>query len=199
VQTTYTTFQISRYCGVVTNTVISWINQGKLKGYKTIGGHRRVLHRDLITFLRKNQIPLHPDLVGRKKKVLVVDDDPAVLRMVVRLLEGIGEPLEIETAVNGFEAGGKVESFQPDLLILDLMLPGIDGFKICKIIRARPSSRHINVIAITGQPLPDFRKRIMDAGADAFFAKPFHVRAMSQKVAELLELEPKKLAVGKME
>lgn len=196
-QRTYTTFQISNYCGVVANTVITWINQDKLKAYKTIGGHRRVQHRDLIAFMRENNIPLHPDLVDRKKKVLVVDDDPSMVRMIVRLLETIGGPLEIETAANGFDAGVKVESFQPDLIILDLMLPGIGGLRICKIIRARESTRHIKVIAITGNALPEFRERSMGAGADAFFAKPFNVRAMSQKVTELLEIESKQLVASK--
>src|SRR5256885_7658144 len=79
--------------------------------------------------------------------------------------------VETDVAHDGFEAGSKVESFRPHALVLDLMMPGIDGFEVCRRLRARHTLNHIRIVAVTGFPSPDHVNRILAAGADACVAK----------------------------
>src|SRR3569833_1012621 len=80
--------------------------------------------------------------------------------------------IALEVARDGFEAGAKVESFRPHALLLDLMMPGIDGFEGCRRLRARPTLNHVRIIALTGFPSTENVERIMGAGADACLPKP---------------------------
>lgn len=188
-QPVYTTFQISQYLSVDITTVMSWIDDGKLSAYKTPGGHRRVPHRDFLEFLKKYKMPVPQGLPGGARKVLVVDDEPQMVRMVVRYIKKIDGSLEIETAEDGFEAGRKMESYTPDLVILDLNLPGIDGFKVCKNIRAS-DKKDVKILAMSGQGSDENRRKIISCGADEFVAKPFDMDAFAVLIRRLLDLKP---------
>jgi CheY-like chemotaxis protein len=109
---------------------------------------------------------------GRPDRVLIVDDDPSFSRFIQRLIEERDGHVETEIAHDGFEAGVKVESFRPHALVLDLMMPGIDGFEVCRRLRARPTLNHVRIVAMTGFPSPENVERIMEAGADACLPKP---------------------------
>lgn len=184
----YTTYEISQSLQVNITTVMSWINQGKLLAYKTPGGHRRVFHDDLIAFLKKYKMPIPPEFQKKYKRVLVVDDDPQVARLINRLLKKIDAKLEIETAKDGFEAGRLVEIFSPDLVILDLMLPGVDGFTVCQKIRKDKKKKDVKILAISGQNTKENEAKVLKCGADAFLAKPFQVEVFNKFISRLLSL-----------
>jgi excisionase family DNA binding protein len=132
----FTTYEVSQYCSVDLSTVINWIEEGKLLAYKTPGGHRRVEKEDLVHFLKKYQMPIPADLVKReRRRVLIVDDNRTVVDLIVRALKKLKKKCEVDSAFDGLEAGRKLVTFEPVLVILDLMLPEIDGFKVCKNIR----------------------------------------------------------------
>ncbi len=185
----YTTFEISRFCSVDISTVMGWVDDGKLDAYRTPGGHRRVSHDDLLSFLEKYRMPVHPLLKKASMRVLIVDDDPVEVRMLRRCLEKMMPVTELDVAHDGFEAGRKLETFQPDLIILDLMLPGIDGFQVCRNIRADEAKKGLKILAISGLRSAETEKKILAMGADAFVAKPFKIDVMRSLVGGLLEPE----------
>jgi len=141
--------------------------------FKTPGGHRRIRREDLLRFLRENAIPIHPELDNSGVKVLIVDDEKAVLSVVRRFLERLQTPFQIEVAMDGYDAGRLVATFRPDVVFLDLRLPGVDGFEVCSRIKASPEHRSMHVIAMTGYYEPEVAERIIDLGASLCLQKPF--------------------------
>lgn len=183
-----TTHQVSQYCKVDLSTIINWIEEGKIPAYRTPGGHRRIKKGDLIAFLKKYKMPI-PEELGEKKrkKVLIVDDEEAIIDLVSRILGKFPEKYLLYTATDGFQAGQSLTDFKPDLIILDLILPGIDGFEVCKNIRRNEGTNHIKILTITGYDSPENEKKIFAAGADDYLAKPFEVKEFQEKVDKLLE------------
>ena len=170
-------------------TVINWCKQGKLKAYKTPGGHRRVEPKVLLGFLKEYQMPVPPDLEEKTRghlKVLVVDDENELRRVMVRALKKNLPEAQTYEARDGFEAGKLVLDTLPDLVILDLNLPGIDGFRVCANIREDDRLKETRILAITGQNTGEVRQRILRAGADDFLGKPFEVKDLVEKVFRLL-------------
>ena len=103
-------------------------------------------------------------------KVLIVDDDPQIQELLTEMLSHSG--LRTEVAGDGFEAGIKVMSFKPGLIILDLFMPGMDGFEVCKRIKKDRNTSHIKILVITGYDTVENRARIIREGADYFLPKP---------------------------
>jgi excisionase family DNA binding protein len=195
----YTTFEVSRFCRVDISTVMGWVDDGKLKAYRTPGGHRRISHSDLLTFLKKYQMPIHPVLRKMSNRVLIVDDDPATVRVLRRLVERIAPESEIEVARDGFEAGRQLEIFFPDLILLDLMLPGIDGFQVCANIRADEGKKHIRILAISALRTEGIEKKVLASGADLFIQKPFEIDRVRQAIARLIDVEGDQRTIEKID
>lgn len=119
------------------------------------------------------------------KKILIVDDEPNIVLSLEFLMQQGG--YEIEVARDGKEALAKLNSFQPDLVLLDVMLPYLDGFEICQEIREKKSLVHIKIIMLTAKGREvDITKGIA-LGADAYITKPFATRELVEKVHEMLE------------
>ena len=182
----YTTFDISRFLSVDITTVMKWVDEGKIPAYKTPGGHRRVTHANFIDFLERFNMPVPPALAKQGRNVLVVEDDVATLRLFDRFLKKTDPEIVVEKARDGFEAGQKLESFHPDLVILDINLPGVDGFRVCKTIRSTEKTRRTRILAVSGHSTPDRRSKILQCGADEFLAKPFSLDVFSEKIKELI-------------
>jgi excisionase family DNA binding protein len=183
----FSTHHMSAICGVTMPTVINWIKQGKLPAYKTLGGHRRIKKNDAIEFLKKNKFPLPDELVKEWGcRILIVDDDKTIITLLTRLIKKNHVDCIVGSAMDGYEAGRQILSFKPDLVILDLRLPGVDGFEICRKMKSDPQTGHIKILAITGYHTEETKKKILICGADAYLPKPFdneeiieHIRKMS--------------------
>ena len=121
---------------------------------------------------------------GGRRRILVVDDDPNIVRLVTRYLSQEGE-YELETAADGFEAGVQVYRFQPDLVLLDLMMPDIDGFKVCQRIKATPETQHIKVLVMTGHGSEQNLQAARERGADHCLAKPFRIAELKHHIDRL--------------
>jgi len=169
----FSTSEVARYCHVTADTIRKWAEAGRIRVFKTPGGHRRIRREDLILFLRENSIPTHPDLQDAGVKVLVVDDEKAVISVVRRFLERAQTPFQVETAMDGFDAGRQVATFMPDIVFLDLHLPGIDGFEVCQRIKSTPEYAAAKVIAMTGYYEGEAASRVMELGASLVLQKPF--------------------------
>jgi len=153
-------------------TVRQWAARGLLRSLTTPGGHRRFLLSDVEEFARSRGAASVTRGSGRPDRVLIVDDDQQLCRFIADLIRTRDSHVEIESANNGFEAGIKVESFRPHALVLDLMMPGMDGFEVCRRLRARQTLNHIRIVAMTGFPSAENFERILAAGADACLPKP---------------------------
>jgi excisionase family DNA binding protein len=181
-----TTFEAARYAGLSYNTIKSWAKAGAIPYYKTPGGHWRFRKSDLDAFLIERGIPIEGRVVPRHKKILVVDDEEFAVKLVREVIENMEEVYEVAEAYNGFEAGRLVQSFKPDLVILDLMMPGLDGFAVCSQIKNDPLTRDIEVIAITAYHTPENTERIFACGASKCLKKPLDLNELKEAIQEAL-------------
>ena len=183
-KTIYTTHEVSRLLHVNPRSVINWIEQSLLQSYRTPGGHRRIRHDDLMAFLRKHQIPTPASLVADKFSILIVDDDQEIIDLLKAYLERQA-PYEIATAADGITALIEVGRVKPDLLILDIMIPGVDGVEVCRRIKA-DSSNKTAIIAISGTT--EHQSQVLEAGADAFMLKPVDMDQLHAEARRLLRV-----------
>ncbi len=149
-------------------TIRQWAQKNWIKATTTAGGHRRFLRKDVEEFARQRGMELSPDGPPR---VLVVDDNRSFARYLADLLAS--QSLEIETAHDGFDAGRKVLQFDPAIVLLDLKMPGMDGFSVCQQLKDDDSTKNIRIIAMTGYYTAENEANIINAGAEACLAKPF--------------------------
>ena len=185
----FTTFETAKLCHVSPLSIINWVNAGRLPAFRTPGRHRRIRREDLIRFMRENGIPLPEELRegSGKPKVLVVDDESTIRDVLAEHLTTRSNPYEVLTAADGFEAGRLVVTFRPDVVLLDLRMPGLDGFQICRTIKADPETSTTTVIAMTGFYSPETEARILECGAIRCFAKPVEPSTLSAFIDSVFE------------
>jgi excisionase family DNA binding protein len=169
----FSTSEVAKYCHVTADTIRKWAEAGRIHVFKTPGGHRRIRREDLLRFLRENTIPIHEDLDNSGVRILVVDDEKAVISVIRRFLERSQTPFQIEVAMDGYDAGHQVAAFKPDVIFLDLRLPGLDGFEVCRRIKSSPETAHVYVVAMTGYYEGDVANRVIELGATMLLQKPF--------------------------
>jgi len=185
----FTTSEVARYCAVTNDGILKWIKSGKLRAFSTPGGHYRVSAEDFRAFLNKFDMPVDETFFRgseRRRSVLVVDDEPDIREIVRRLLSEMDEDMRIEEASDGYEAGIKIGALQPDLVIMDVMMPRVDGISLCRSIRENPKTESVKVLAITAFPEQDNVKKMYDAGADLCLIKPLQFERFRLEVTRLL-------------
>ena len=181
----FTTGEVAEICKVSQQTVIRCFDSGRLHGYRVPGSRfRRIPRESLIQFMKENNIPLDQLEMG-KRRVLVVDDDPAIVEMLVELLERDGR-FEVQTATTGFDAGLKTKEFQPDVIVLDYMLPDINGSGVIKSIRSDPSVKDVRIIIVSGVVNREDVEALLECGADDFMQKPFSIEQLVKRITELV-------------
>lgn len=169
---TMSTTRVAELLGVSAQTIANWIDNGRLPAGRTPGGHRRVHAQDLVAFLAGSGLPLPAELVERRHTVLVVEDDPQVGPWLVLRLATVRPDLRVLLAQDGFRAGEMVATERPDTMLLDIYLPGLDGFEVCRRVKERPETRGTDVIAMSAHDTSDVREAILAAGATCFLPKP---------------------------
>jgi len=183
-----TTGDIANYCEVTNAAVLKWIDSDKLPVFTTPGGHYRILRTDFRDFLLHYGMFVDERYFGRgrtRKRVLIVDDEPTVVTFIESALR-LEAKYDLATAADGFEAGQLVVSFEPDLIILDIMLPGMDGFEVCRRVKSDVATQYVRILAITGFATEENIRKILHAGADDYLAKPVKLHDLREKVADLL-------------
>jgi CheY-like chemotaxis protein len=167
------------------------MDAGHLKGYKTVGGHRRIRKEDLDNFVQEHDMPMfEQDVEQGPKKILVVDDDRIVLETIVQALEEDDHGYELISAMDGFEAGVQLGHFNPDLVILDIMMPDINGYDVCKTIKCNPETKDTKIIVLSGYLDEENFRRMKGYGADRCFSKPLPLDQLKREVASILGLIP---------
>lgn len=187
VKTVFTTGEAAQICNISQQTVIRCFDNGRLRGFRVPGSdHRRIPREALVQFMKENRIPAD-NLDSGKRRVLVVDDDEAIVEMLVDLLTHDGR-FEVRAATNGFDAGAMTREFRPDLLVLDYMLPDLNGNKVCERIRKDPTLSNMKIIIVSGAVDRAEIEQLMADGADEFIKKPFDVDHLVSRMVELLHV-----------
>lgn len=179
--------QAAEFCTVDRVTMWRWIKAGNIKASVTPGGHHRIVKEDLGSFLADQGMYPLARRYFPKKKILIVDDEPEFCDVISQLLSR--QDYETSIAKDGFAAGLQITQFKPDLIILDLVMPGMDGFEVCRLVKGTPGTSHILVLAVTGYDTKENRKQIMASGADGYLAKPIEKDVLLKNIKELLDLK----------
>jgi DNA-binding response OmpR family regulator len=127
-------------------------------------------------------------LESGKRKALIVDDDPELVELITDALEADGR-FEVRTANNGFDAGMMVREYHPDVIVLDVMLPDINGKEVCQRVRSDSALDDVRIICISGMVEQDKIQDLKSAGANHFLQKPFEVEILIDTICKLLDIQ----------
>jgi excisionase family DNA binding protein len=187
-KTVFTTGEAAKICKVSQQTIIRCFDNGSLKGFRVPGSRFRRIPRDqLFSFMRDNGIPTDA-LESGKKKLLLVDDDQDLVDLLLDAFERDGR-FDIRTANNGFDAGMQVKEFRPDIVVLDFMLPDINGREVCQRVRSDKALDTVKILCISGMVDQDKVADLLSAGANDFMQKPFTTDRLIEKVCDILEID----------
>jgi len=183
----FTTGEAAEICKVSQQTIIRCFDSGRLNGFRVPGSRfRRIPRIELLRFMKQNEIPTD-SLESMTKRILVVDDDPEIIELFRDALDA-DERFEVRTAATGYDAGLLTEQFRPHLILLDYMLPDVNGNLVCQRIKANPDLREARVVIISGVVSHDEIDQLTANGADDFIKKPVDIEHLMRRVEELLNL-----------
>ncbi len=184
----FTTGEAAEICKVSQQTIIRCFDSGRLEGFRVPGSKfRRIPRQSLIRFMKENGIPLDNIDTG-KRKVLIVDDDAEIVELIADVLIRDGR-FEVRTAASGYEAGIQTQQFRPDLILLDYMLPDVNGNVVCHTIRKNPEFEDIKIIIVSGVIKQDEIDLLLKSGAEDFIKKPFSIAELTDKIVEALQMK----------
>lgn len=184
----FTTGEAADICQVSQQTIIRCFDAGKLDGFRVPGSRFRRIPRDnLIKFMKDNNIPLDNLTVSGKKKVLIVDDDAEIIELLVDVLSRDGR-FEVQTASSGYDAGIMTQQFMPDIILLDYMLPDVNGNIVCRTIKRNPDFADTQIIIVSGVVNQSEIQQLLDEGASDFIRKPFNISELVEKLAGLVSV-----------
>jgi excisionase family DNA binding protein len=184
----FTTGEAAEICRVSQQTIIRCFDAGRLEGFRVPGSKfRRIPRQNLIKFMKDNNIPLDAIDSG-KRKVLIVDDDAEIVELIVDVLERDGR-FDVKTASSGYEAGMATQKFRPELILLDYMLPDVNGNVVCQTIRNNPNFENIKIIIVSGVVKQDEISQLLKSGADDFIKKPFDLAELTGKITAALQMK----------
>lgn len=171
----YSTKTAAEMLGVSLRTVQLWVENGRLPAWKTDGGHRRIPADavDRMVADQRNQAAAPMATAARPFRVLLVEDDEHLLQIYRMALETLSPPVEILDATNGYDGLLLIGSSKPDLVVLDLIMPGIDGFRLCRTIDAQQEFAATRIVVVTSLD----KHAIADRGGI-----PAHIRVFSKPI-----------------
>jgi excisionase family DNA binding protein len=186
-----TTREAARLLGVSLRTVQLWVEGGVLSAWKTPGGHRRISQSSVDAVLGQRRAGYRPDAAGQAPlRVVVVDDDADLLRLYTMQLQGFQPPLDVTTASNGYEGLVRVGEIKPDLLITDLMMPGVDGFMMLQALQSDRELRGMRILVVTGMSEDAIRDRGGLPPHVAMFPKPLKLEQLEAFIRGILSGRP---------
>lgn len=190
----YSALEVANICGVVNQTAINWIRNNYLKAFKTPGGQFRIYPDDLAEFMVSRNMRLPSELLEHCTKksflvsysILIVDDDEGLNTVMAKFFEKKLEAIQVYQAFDGFDAGSQMTEKRPKCVILDLDLPGVDGFDLCRRIKESETFGKPAIIIVTALQDPDVEKRCLELGVSKFFRKPIDFLELLEAVKEVL-------------
>ena len=193
----FSALEVANICGVVNQTAINWIKAGHLKAYKTPGGQFRVTPENLAEFMEKrgSEIPeslktiLREKQIPNEKTLLIVDDDKVLNTLIKKYIEKNFENIKLYQAYDGFEAGTIMTKVKPGFVILDLDLPGVDGFSLCKKIKSDLMFGNPYIVVVTALKEPNFSQKVLDLGSNYFLTKPLSMEQIGAIVNQWINMK----------
>ena len=185
-RTNLSTIEVAEMLGVAVSSVARWIDDGKLVAGRTPGGHRRIERDDLVQFLRQQQLRIPPALEPGRPSILIVDDDEPFARWLQEEIQNRFPDCDVTLAFDGFSAGEIIGLSKPQVVILDLRMPGIDGFEVCSRLKSNPLLKDIRVIAVTGDISAEASSSILKMGASVCLTKPLEMNVLANELAKSL-------------
>lgn len=179
-----TVAQAAQICKVTRVTMWRWVKSGGIRSSATVGGHYRINSSDLVHFMVKHKMGLRAANEPGKKRILIVDDERPVRKYLTTILESAG--YEVQACADGFEAGVCLMKMRPNLILLDLIMPRMDGYQTCSLIKKEPETSHIKILAISGHMSKVSMDRVRQCGADGFLEKPLDKETIIQKVEAII-------------
>jgi len=173
-KTYYTSKEAAALLMVSPVTVREWTRKGFLRAVSTAGGHRRFLIEELRTFAAGHGIRLESDSPAAAtalSRVLLVDDDPVFSTYLRQIILAARPGLQVENASDGFEAGRLTESFRPQLVVLDIQMPRIDGIELCRRLRASPTTAGAELVVMSNALTDENIAAVRAAGANRWLEK----------------------------
>ncbi len=181
----FTTSEAAEICGVAHTTVIRWIGEGKLKAYETPGGHRRIERSDLPAFMKQFNMPVPASLADARFRVLAVDDDKVMLSMIRKMFSGYTDEMELHTATHGMAALMLIGKIPFNLVILDVLMPDMDGIEVCRALKLNPDTAALDIIAITGKQLTEEQEEYLERNTECLLKKPFSPSLLLKRIDAL--------------
>jgi excisionase family DNA binding protein len=188
-----TTGDVANYCHVSLPTVFRWIKNGHLPAYTLPNGHHRILPQEFRAFLERHRMPVCGGVFQEeeaRRRILVVDGDLKAVKALMDVLTRGGDRFDVACTNGVFEAGMLMTSFQPHLVVLDLMISGARGFEVLQDIQANPDTAEVKILVLTGPAEPETIQRILALGADDVMGRPLASAGLLAKVERLLALGP---------
>lgn len=190
----YSALEVANICGVVNQTAINWIRSNYLKAFKTPGGQFRVYPDDLAEFMVSRNMRIPADLLGQcsnksnliSRSILIVDDDAGFNNVMAKYIEKKFDTIQIYQAFDGFDAGSQMTEKRPKCVILDLDLPGVDGFDLCRRIKESETFGKPAIIIVTALQDADVEKKCIDLGVSRFFKKPISFEELIDAIKKVL-------------
>jgi len=167
---------VAQLMSVSLSQVYTWINNHELTADLVVNGHHRFLLEKIKVFAHTKSIELLEQ--NTKQRILIVDDEPLYTSFLRDALLESYNDLDIDVCFNGFAAGLKVNSFKPTVVLLDIMMPAVDGLQVCEQIKQDPHLRHTRIIVMSGGIDNDMKKRLLNEGAEAYFEKPIDINQL---------------------
>jgi len=184
----FTTGEAAQVCKVSQQTIIRCFDSGRLQGFRVPGSRfRRIPREELMRFMRINEIPLE-NIESALKRILVVDDDAEIASLMHDVFGDDGR-FDVRVVHNGYDAGMETERFRPHLIVLDYMLPDINGNIVCRRVRENEMLQETRVLCVSGVIESSEVEGLMDSGADGFLKKPFDLRDLIGRVESLLGMK----------
>ena len=174
-----TSYQVGALLQVNPSSVNKWVKDGRIPAFRTPGGHRRIRAIDLVSFLNEHKMPVPPSLQqASRRRLLIVDDDARVLEALQRLLKPYADRVELQTANNGVDALVQVGSFKPQMVLLDIYMPDMDGLEICRRLKSGAETQTIDIVVTSADLTPDNERQALAAGAKRCVRKPIDLNTV---------------------
>ena len=183
------TGDIARYCHVSVVQINRWIMSGKLKAFRNPGGRYRISKKYFKDFLQRNGMPVIEEFFreGQSKRILIADDDDTIVEVVQDIISSNIQDVDVKTARDGYEALITAGDFKPDLLVLDMRMPKIDGLEVIRRLRDNDVfSGNMKILTMTAHSDAYPREAVLEAGADEYLIKPIDMETLLEYMEKML-------------
>ncbi|HPK03971.1 MAG TPA: response regulator [Candidatus Sumerlaeota bacterium] len=196
-------YQIGKMLDVSRQAVNQWIDKGYIPSYRTPGGHRRVRREDFINFLNSRQIPI-PDILQRAidqerrsaaPRIILVDDDAEFLAVLRQAIQEQLPEARIEAYESGYDALVAIGQGLPDLLVLDIKMPKIDGVEVCRRLKRNDATRRLPVMIVSAHDTPEWRESLQALKVQAIFSKGEPLLEIARQIRQFIETKAATLKI----